>query len=342
MTSRERVRRAIRFEYPDVMPVEIHPSPTGLHEHGEKLVDLFRRYPNDFGDLSDTPVRHPAPEECDSCGRYHAFRVDEWGIEWEHTIYGAWGIPHRRPLDDLSNLPDFKAPPPPLMSGPEFETAKRKADEHTKRFYLWGGAGSIFETLHSLRRFEDVLVDTQENTDEINAITDVIIGHCERLIAHALALDVDGIVFGDDYGTQGSLIMSLPTWRRFFKPRYDRLMAPIRAAGKEIHFHSCGYILPLLSDLAELGVNSIWPQLPLFDLAELAKTCRKLGLAVALHMDRSHLMTFGKPGDIHRAVRDVAAVFRQPDGGAWWYIEIDTGFPWENVVALFEAVYGNR
>ena len=342
MTSRERVRRAIRYDHPDMMPVEIHGSPTGLHEHGEKLAELFRRYPSDFGDLSGISVQHPAPEAYDSCGRYHEFRVDEWGVEWEHTIYGAWGIPRRRPLDDLANLATFKAPPAPPTSGPEFDEAKRKADEHRTRFYLWGCGVDIFETLRSLRRYEDVLVDIQEDTDEINHIADIVTDYREAQIRRALALDADGIVFGDDHGTQGALMVSLPTWRRFFKPRYERLMAPIRDAGLDIHFHSCGYVLPLLPDLAELGVNSIWPQLPLYDPTELAQTCRKLGLAVALHMDRSHLMTFGSPDDIRRKVSEVAAVFRRPEGGAWWYIEIDGGFPWENVVALFEAVWGNR
>lgn len=135
---------------------------------------------------------------------------------------------------------------------------------------------------------------------------------------------------------------SLPVWRRFFKPRYERLIAPIRAAGKDIHFHSCGYVADILPDLAELGVNSIWPQMLLYDLPTLAGKCRDLGMAIALHIDRSHLMTFGTPEEVRRNVEEVAAVFRKPDGGAWWYIEIDNGFPWENVVALFEAIYAHR
>jgi len=342
MTSRERARAAMRFAGPDMMPMESSDSPTGLHEHGEKLLDLWRTYPSDFGDPSRNPVVHPPPEDYDEKGRYHMFRTDEWGIEWEHTIFGAWGIPHKRPLDDLRNLSSFKAPPPPKISGPEFDEARRRADEHKQRFYLWGGAGNVFEIMHSLRRFEDVLMDIHDDTDEINHIVDVIFAHREKMVAYALALDVDGIGFGDDYGTQDALILGLPVWRRFFKPRYDRIMAPIRDAGKEIHFHSCGYILPLLPDFAELGVTSIWPQLPLYDLDELSRTCRELRVAVALHIDRSHLMTFGTPEQIYRNVSEVAEAFRKPDGGAWWYTEIDTGFPWENIVALFEAIYRHR
>jgi len=342
MTSRERVKRAMHFDLPDMMPLECSCSPGGLHEHGEKLRDLWRRYPSDFGDISETPITHPAPQERDADGRYHTLRVDEWGIEWEHTIYGAWGIPRRRPLDDLANLPKFAAPPGPPMSGPAFERARAVAARHRERYYLWGGGGDLFETLRSVRRYEDVLIDILEDTPEINAIADIITSLREQEVAHALALDVDGVAFGDDHGTQNALIVSLPVWRRFFKPRYERLFAPARAAGKDIHFHSCGQIAPLLPELAELGVTSVWPQLPLYDAHDLARTCRELDLAVALHVDRSHLMTFGTPDQVWRSVAEVADAFGRPDGGAWWYVEIDVGFPWENVEALFAAIDRHR
>ena len=52
----------------------------------------------------------------------------------------------------------------------------------------------------------------------------------------------------------------------------------------------------------------------------LSRRCREHRLAVALHVDQSHLMTFGTPEDVHRKVRKVANVFRLPDGGAWWYV----------------------
>ena len=342
MTPRERVLRAIDREGPDRMPVEIYAAPGGLYEHGEKMLDHYRRYESDFGDISGAVIRRPSPEEIEADGRYRAVRTDEWGICWEHTVFGAWGIPRQRPLDDWAALKDFRAPEPPPMSGPAFDEAKRRADEHKKRWYLQGGAGNVFEIMHSLRRFEDVLMEIHDSTDEINELADIIFDFRLKQVEHALALGVDGVAFGDDYGTQEALIMSLPVWRRFFKPRYERLMAPVREAGRNIHFHSCGQISHLLHDLAELGVNSIWPQLPLYDLETLRRTCERLDMAVALHVDRAHTMCFGSPDDVRRAVQQAAEVFRRPEGGAWWYIEIECGFPWENVEALFEATWENR
>ncbi|OQB41782.1 MAG: Uroporphyrinogen decarboxylase (URO-D) [Candidatus Latescibacteria bacterium ADurb.Bin168] len=342
MLPRERALRAIHFNHPDMMPVECYAAPTGLHEHGERLAELLSRYPTDFGDTTHVTVPHPRPEDLDENGRYHAFSTDAWGVVWEHNIFGAWGHPHRRPLDDWANLPAYRAPATPPMSGPEFEAARAAAARHKETYYLRHGGGMLIETMRSVRRFEDVLMDIQDDTPEINRLADLIVEYDEKLIAHALALDVDGISFGDDWGTQEALMTSLPVWRRFFKPRYERLFAPVRAAGKDIHFHSCGQVTDILPDLAEIGVNSIWPQLLLYDLPTLAGQCRDLGLAIALHIDRSHLMTYGTPEEVRGNVAEVASVFRKPDGGAWWYIEIDNGFPWENVVALFDAIYSHR
>jgi hypothetical protein len=41
---------------------------------------------------------------------------------------------------------------------------------------------------------------------------------------------------------------------------------------------------------------------------------------------------------VRRAVGDLAEAFSVADGGAWFYIEIDSGFPFENVRALIESV----
>ncbi len=339
MNSRERVQRAIHFDSPDRMPVEMNPSPSGLHEHGEKLLALFQRYGHDFGDVTEWEVHHPPPDHYDAQGRYRCSRTDEWGIVWEHNFYGIWGHPKVRPLDDLSKLEDLRTPDPPATSGPEFESELRRAEAHRNQYYLQRGAGNIFEIMHSLRRFEDVLMDILDDTPEINRIADMLFDYRATQVAHALALGADGVGLGDDFGTQEALIIGRPVWRRFFMPRYERLFAPVREAGKNIHFHSCGRIDSILPDLAELGVNSIWPQLQLFEPSDLREKCAALGLAVALHPDRSHLMTSGTPVDIHREIDRLRRVFDRPEGGAWWYIEIDPGFPWLNVQALFEAIF---
>jgi len=95
--------------------------------------------------------------------------------------------------------------------------------------------------------------------------------------------------------------------------------------------------MPLLEDFAELGVSAIWPQLPLYDPLELARRCRSLGLAVTLHPDRGDLMQHGTPREVRDYVPRMLDLFDTASGGSWLYLEIDPGFRWENIEALFEC-----
>ncbi|MHB0857257.1 MAG: uroporphyrinogen decarboxylase family protein [Anaerolineae bacterium] len=338
MLPRDRVLAAIAYRAPDVIPLQIHSSPGGLFEHGRKLLDLMHTCGHDFGDTTRFALpAAPEPGDWDADGRYHAFRTDEWGTGWEYRIYGIWGHRVHYPLQDLSALDAYRAPAPPPSAGAEFEAARAEAAVHKERYFLVGGGGLLFEQLQSLRAFDDVLVEIATDAPEINRIADLIAEYQAGCVQRALALDVDAVSFGDDFGTQQSCLLSPRAWRRFFKPRYQQLFEPVRRAGKAIFFHSCGQIGELLPDFADLGVTAIWPQLPVFDLPDLAWRCRDLGLAVQLHPDRGELMQRGTPEEIRGYILRLCETFDTAGGGSWLYLEVDPGFPFENVRALFET-----
>jgi len=338
MLSRERLLQALSFQPPDVIPLQIHPSPGGLYEHGGKLLDLMKRCGHDFGDLDGWALPEPPPpQDYDPDGHYHAFKRDEWGTTWEYRLFGIWGHPVAWPLNDLSNLRNWAPPAPAPCEGPEFDAAKAAADAHRRKYFLIGYGGSLFEKMYSLRRFEDVLMDIQMDTPEINQIADKLMENTQANVRRALALEVDAVFFGDDFGTQKALLLPPEVWRRFFKPRYKTLFEPVRKAGKHVFFHSCGSIGKLLEDFSEIGVTGIWPQLTAFEPAELAKHCRELGIALQLHPDRGDLMQRNTPAEVRSGVRKLLDIFDASHGGSWLYIEIDPGFPFENAQALIET-----
>lgn len=338
MTPRERLRAILDFQPCDVIGLECHPSPAGLYEHGERLLALLKSVPHDFGDFSSLTVPQPPVEALQPNGRYCEMRTDEWGITWKHYIFGAWGIPQKRPLDDWANFPHWRPPDPPQPVGPAFEAAKAAAAHHKQKYYLKAGWGGFFELMHSLRRFEDVLMDIALNTREINRLADMLVEYQLAALRYVLALEPDGVQLGDDFGTQEALLLSPEQWRRFFKPRYEKLLAPAREQGVDIFFHSCGQIGEILPDLADLGVKALWPQINLYNWPSLAQQCRQLKIALALHPERSHIMTFGSPEEVRRHIEALIAAFQPLQGGSWLYIEIDYGFPWENIEALFATV----
>jgi hypothetical protein len=338
MLPRERIEAALAWRTPDRIPCQVNPSPAGLYEHGTKLLDLMRALGSDFSDPALLRLPEPpGPGDFDADGRYHAIHTDAWGTTWEYRIFGIWGHPIGWPLDDLAALPGWHAPAPPAMEGEELAAARLAADLHRRTWYLIEDGGTLFETLRWVRRFESILMDIEDDTPEINRIADIINAYNEELVRHALLLDSDAVQFGDDLGTQSSLMISPEAFRRFFKPRYARLFAPVRAAKQRLFFHSCGQISSVLEDLRDVGVDAVWPQLPLFDLQDLARRCRELGLAVLLHPDRGDLMQRGSPALIRDYVLRLLDTFDTAHGGSWLYIEIDPGFPWKNVEALFSV-----
>jgi hypothetical protein len=329
---------ALDFRPPDVVPLQIHPSPGGLYEHGHKLLELMQRCGDDFGPPSRFSMPEPpGPEDFDPDGRYHAFRTDEWGTGWEYRLFGVWGHRVEYPLADLEALESYQAPAPPPSQGPAFEVQREAYARRRETYFTSAGAGLLFEQMQSLRPFEDVLTDILLDTPEINRIADSIVENQAGHVQRALALDADAVTFGDDFGTQKSLLLSPADWRRFFKPRYRQLFEPVRQAGKHIFFHCCGQVSDLLPEFADLGVTAIWPQLSAYDSHDLARRCRDLGLAVQLHPDRGDLMQRGTPTGVRAYVHDLCETFGTLDGGSWLYIEIDPGFPFENVRALFET-----
>ena len=50
------------------------------------------------------------------------------------------------------------------------------------------------------------------------------------------------------------------------------------------------------------------------------------------------LLGDGGPGELCRSVLDLAEALRVDEGGSWFYVEIDNGFPFGNVEALLGTI----
>ena len=229
-------------------------------------------------------------------------------------------------------------PPVPELTGEAFEKFREGVREHQKEYYYMHGVGSVFERLIALCPETEVLCEIELCGHEINSLADKITEHNMAYVKRAVAVGADGIGMGDDYGTERDLIMSPETWRRFIKSRLRERFSPAVKANMDIHFHSCGNIFRILEDLREIGVTSIWPQLPAYNMKELSDRCRSLGLAVALHTDRANVMTYGTPRDVRELILREYETFKMQNGGSWFYIEADNGLPFANIEAMVETI----
>ena len=340
MTKRERVLNAIEWKPADVPAAMIYFTEVGLYEHGEKIRDLMKSVDADFGPVPDFPVPKIPLHAVDENGKYYELYTDEWGVKWEYRIFKMMGHALEKPLEDIKKVHNYTLPscPVPAAGTNEFKQRKNYFSEFRKTYWHNESGGGIFERMLALCNFEELLENLYDDTEEINLLADKICAYNEELIAHNLALNPDSIQFGDDFGMQSTMMISPDMFRSFFKPRYEKLIKPIKEAGKKVFFHSCGHNLPVLKDFKEIGVDAIWPQLTAYDLTTLADACKALKLAIYIHPDRAGLMTSGTPEQVEQKLYEYNDIFKPRGGGSFFYLEVDNGFPYENIVALAETV----
>jgi uroporphyrinogen decarboxylase len=329
LTSRERVIAAIEFKSADQAPIHHMVFPGAFWRHGQKLVDLLHRYPDDFGNRHFTIP--PKPEGEDRFVRY----TDEWGSEWLMLKGYTTGEVKKPALDDWRKWPDYRFPPLPPDSYFEALQARIQADGH--EWYALGSmGGTLFERMQFLRGTENLFMDLAENREELHQLAGRLVAWHIEWINRYLKADVDGIYFADDWGGQNRLLISPQLWRVFFKPRYRQIFKVVKEAGKHIFFHTDGWTVDIWDDLIELGVDVLNPQHPLIPRPILEQ---KLAGRVCIRtdLDRQGILPFGTPPQVRAHVKGAVELFGRFKSGLILHGEVGPDVPFENISAMYEA-----
>lgn len=333
MTPRERVYHAIQFRDTDVVPYQV----SFTAEAKQRMVDYLAdpSFESRLGNhLATVSHRRVVPWTEVEPGLFR----DEWDVVWNRTIDKDIGIVCNRVLAE-PNLSDYHFPEPEapelLARYPEFVA------ENADRFRIASIGMSLFERAWALRGFDQLLMDMYESPEFVHELFDRITEFNLAQVDLALRFDIDCVWFGDDWGTQGGLIMSPALWREFIKPRAARMYGRARAAGKYVMIHSCGKTEPLFSDLVEMGVNIYNPFQPeVMDLHRVkADYMGRMSFYGGIGVQR--LLPYGTPAEIRSEVRNLLKTL----GSGGGYIAstshvISPDVPPENVAAMIEVLTG--
>ena len=191
--------------------------------------------------------------------------VDRWGttISWPADAPGAMPVTENgmAVCPDVTRWREVVHAPDLGTNCAEGWDACRAAaraacgEEHLLAGFMGTG---IFEQCHFLMGFENALTSLYEHPREmhelIEYITEYRLDYVRRLID---GLQPDVIFSHDDWGTKDALFMRPEMWREFFKEPYRRFYGYIRSRGVITIHHADSYLVPIVDDMAEIGIQ-VW------------------------------------------------------------------------------------
>lgn len=190
---------------------------------------------------------------------------DPWGVTytWPENQLFAFPLEENKPCPDITRwretvtIPDLAA----NCSAPElWEDAKNAAEKirrEDKLVMCFMGTG-IFEQAHNLMGISDTCMNFLEEPDEMMELL-AAIGEYRYTYAKLLIdnLHPDAIISHDDWGSKTSLFFSPHVWRTFLKPLYQKLYGMMKENHVIVIHHSDSYLMPLVEDMAEIGID-VW------------------------------------------------------------------------------------
>jgi uroporphyrinogen decarboxylase len=286
--------------------LDIAHMPAGGTFFDQSYFPYVNGYPADFSDLSTEMSR----------------------VLWAALVHSPW---------DQAGHPDF------------WETLRAKSLElrRTSNRALMVVLGcNLFEWGTFLRRIDNFLMDLVAEPQKVEALLDALM---ERHLAvldktcRAVGDVADVIRFGDDLGTNNSLLMSPRTYRQLFKPRHAVLCDYVhKHTPMKTFLHSCGSIRLLLPDLIEAGFDIINPVQTTCKGMEPEGLKADFGQAICFWgggCDTKSVLPRATPAEVKDHVKRRLDIF-MPGGGFVFNTvhNILPEVPPRNIVAMFEAV----
>jgi len=201
---------------------------------------------------------------------------------------------------------------------------------------------TVWEASWYLRSMEELMMDMMMMDEKANALLDKITDFaCAKATAYTKA-GVDILSLGDDIGTQTTIMIDVGLWEHWLKPRLSKVIDTAREINPDvlIFYHSCGYIVPFIDQLIEVGIdilNPIQPECMSFD-----EIHDNYGTRVSFWgtIGTQELLPFGTAEQVRAETLSRLEKCGEKGGiciGPTHLVEPEV--PWVNLLAIREAVY---
>ena len=255
-TSKEIVLDTLEFKNVERAPRDLWLLPWAGINYPTKLEQILSDFPEDIIEMELTCCE-PSPV---AYGDQHEIgeSVDAWGCKFVNLKRGIIGEV-KEPIvrgDEWEDTTAVHIPYEKLNFKIEDFNKDRESKGLNDKFVIMGSPRP-FEQLQFMRGTENLYMDlVYQPTKMFEFIEKMHAFNCEYLEKIAKT-NVDGLFFLDDWGSQKSLLINPAMWREIFKPMYRDFISIAKKHGKKAFMHSDGYILDIIPDLIDLGLDAL-------------------------------------------------------------------------------------
>jgi len=342
LSERENYLRTVTMSGPEWIPCGVGVSGASWNQWREEMEDVVVKHPVIFPGFKKGQ-RNFSKQDYGAAHRKDERFTDAWGCVWYSAIDGIEGQVIENPLDDWEKFEHYQ-PPDPMAQGDRgpvnwegHRAGIAKAKEEGRRTNGGLPHGFLFMRLYYLRGFENLMMDIATGEPRLQQLIDMLVDHNRKIVEQWLSMGVDGVTFGEDLGTQTASVISPKHFHELVTPAYKKLMQPCREAGAYVYLHSDGYIMELMDEFIEAGVDIINPQDLCNGIDDLAREV-KGRMCISLDIDRQKIVPFGKPNEIREMIKEEVMKLGSPQGGLMMIAGIYPPTPPENVDALCSAL----
>lgn len=343
MTPRERILTAVAREVPDRIPADYKAEPEvnqammkrlGLSSYDELLnylqVDVRRIEPLHVG-----PPDKVLGED---------ITEDYWGIRAKRVTasHGTYSMYIETDIWHAETIEDLEKHSWPTCDIFDYSVMKEQCEKYPEHAILFEGS-DLFTRPCILRGMENMMLDMALRPELAHYIMEKFTSfYCEDL-TRALEATNGGFQLyceWSDFGTQESLLMSVPMWREFISPYLKRLIDICHSGGVKFMLHSCGAIRDLIPDFISLGVDILDPIQVMAKGMEPAGLKKDFGDKICFHggLCTQSTLPFGTPEAVRDEVLDRVATLGV--GGGYIIapshnIQPDTSC--DNILAMYDS-----
>ena len=287
MNSWERVVRAMQLSVPDRIPIyEMHiPPKISSVVLGKSIDEVMLLNPEAFYNLVISKKEINIDKLNEQVANELLSLYKKLGIDWIRVI-GAytsiprdlrkleehtWQIDGRRYKwtgDSMWDLDEPKTYDPDEVIRARkntkvevdprvFDVLRRLVKEVKKEMFLSFDADGTWGPIVSYPNLlKHVLIWVYRRPDAVEALINYHTNIAIEYGKYAIDEGADAIQLCVDYGNQNGPWMSPAMFRRFVKPALERHADAFKKKGAFVVLHSDGYIMPLLKDVVDAGINA--------------------------------------------------------------------------------------